>query len=120
MTSDELIAHIISEGYSISTDTRTLASLDIYIGIKGETFDGGNFADDALKKGALFAVVNDTHHFEDERIHTVPDTTIFFTDTCTRVPKEIFYSGTRHRWIKRKDHNKRAHSSSPRKKISHS
>lgn len=38
--------------YSFSTDTRTIKSGEIYIPLKGETFDGENFIDKALKNGA--------------------------------------------------------------------
>ena len=38
--------------YDFSTDTRTIKSGDIYIPLKGETFDGENFIDNALKSGA--------------------------------------------------------------------
>jgi len=38
--------------YSFSTDTRTIKSGEIYIPLKGETFDGQNFIDKALNSGA--------------------------------------------------------------------
>jgi len=39
--------------YSISTDTRTIKSGDIYLPLKGETFDGEKFIEQALEKGAV-------------------------------------------------------------------
>ena len=36
-----------------STDTRTIKSGDIYLPLKGENFDGENFIEDALNKGAV-------------------------------------------------------------------
>ena len=39
--------------YSFSTDTRTIKSGDIYLPLKGENFDGENFIEDALNKGAI-------------------------------------------------------------------
>ena len=38
--------------YSISTDTRTIQKGDIYLPLKGESFDGENFIENALKAGA--------------------------------------------------------------------
>ena len=38
--------------YNISTDTRTIKNDDIYLGLKGENFDGENFIESALGAGA--------------------------------------------------------------------
>jgi UDP-N-acetylmuramoyl-tripeptide--D-alanyl-D-alanine ligase len=43
---------------SVSTDTRTLGPGDIYIALRGETFDGHDFVADALAKGASVAIVD--------------------------------------------------------------
>ena len=43
---------------SFSNDTRTLVPGDTYIGIKGETFDGGTFYKDAFIKGASTCILN--------------------------------------------------------------
>lgn len=37
--------------FNISTDTRTICDKDIYLPLKGETFDGENFIDKALENG---------------------------------------------------------------------
>ena len=39
--------------YSISTDTRTIKAGDIYLPLKGESFDGEKFIEQALEKGAV-------------------------------------------------------------------
>lgn len=41
-----------SHNYSISTDTRTIKNGDIYLPLKGETFDGEKFIENALESGA--------------------------------------------------------------------
>jgi UDP-N-acetylmuramoyl-tripeptide--D-alanyl-D-alanine ligase len=41
----------------VSIDTRTLKSGDLYIGVRGERFDGADFADDAIAAGAAGVVV---------------------------------------------------------------
>ena len=38
--------------YNISTDTRTISAKDIYLPLKGETFDGESFIDKAVDAGA--------------------------------------------------------------------
>ncbi|MBQ7660415.1 MAG: UDP-N-acetylmuramoyl-tripeptide--D-alanyl-D-alanine ligase [Alphaproteobacteria bacterium] len=48
--SDEKIA-------KISTDSRTIQKGDVFIAIKGESFDGHNFVAEVLKKSACLAVV---------------------------------------------------------------
>ncbi|WP_019037838.1 UDP-N-acetylmuramoyl-tripeptide--D-alanyl-D-alanine ligase [Psychroflexus tropicus] len=44
---------------SVCTDTRKLEKDCIFFALKGENFDGNTYADEALKKGALLAVVDD-------------------------------------------------------------
>ena len=62
MREDEIVkatgAEVLKQGaslidYSFSTDTRTIKSGDIYLPLKGEKFDGENFIQDALNKGAV-------------------------------------------------------------------
>lgn len=43
---------------SVSTDTRTIRQGDLFIALKGENFDGAKFVADALKAGAVAAVVS--------------------------------------------------------------
>jgi UDP-N-acetylmuramoyl-tripeptide--D-alanyl-D-alanine ligase len=45
--------------YTISTDTRKDLSGSIYFALKGENFDGNNFIQDALHKGACKAISDD-------------------------------------------------------------
>lgn len=48
----------ISDLYAgISTDTRSIESGDIYLPLKGETFDGHNFVDNAIESGAAGCIV---------------------------------------------------------------
>ena len=42
---------------NFSKDTRTINEGDIYIGIKGEKFDGSKLWDEALEKGAKAVLV---------------------------------------------------------------
>ena len=50
----EIIKKIeISEDIKLSTDTRTIENGDIYLPLKGTNFDGENFCEDAINKGAV-------------------------------------------------------------------
>ena len=42
----------------LGTDTRTLLSGEIFLALVGENFDGHNFADQAVKQGAIALIVN--------------------------------------------------------------
>ena len=43
---------------NFSKDTRTIQKGDIYIGIKGEKFDGSNFWNQALDAGATAVIIS--------------------------------------------------------------
>lgn len=58
----------------ISIDTRTLQPGDLYVAIKGESLDGHDFVADALKKGAVAAVVEQGKLPTDDLSLVVPDT----------------------------------------------
>ncbi len=50
---------IFLEHPNICRDNRKVESGDIFISIKGENFDGNQFAQDAIDKGAFIAIVDD-------------------------------------------------------------
>ena len=69
MTWDEVLAATDAEVHSgklrgndtiphITTDTRKIAAGDLFIALRGENFDGVDFAADALHKGAAAVLVN--------------------------------------------------------------
>ena len=43
----------------VNTDTRKIREGNIFIALKGESFDGNQYATQALEAGALIAVVDD-------------------------------------------------------------
>jgi UDP-N-acetylmuramoyl-tripeptide--D-alanyl-D-alanine ligase len=68
LTLDEVAAatggHLLSDGGDlvverVSTDSRAVAKGDLFIGLRGERFDGDRFAAAALKAGAAAVVVRD-------------------------------------------------------------
>ncbi len=73
----ELIKGLDSEiSFDFSTDTRTIKQGEIYIPLKGETFDGENFIENALNKGANGYFTTDKNKiFQNaDFIFYVPDT----------------------------------------------
>lgn len=57
----------------IITDTRKITPGCIFFALKGEHFDGNNFAEEALHQGASLAVVSDPK-FEGDKFFKTPDT----------------------------------------------
>ena len=72
--------NILLEIKNISKDTRTIKEGDIYIGIKGESFDGNIFYKDAFDKGAIACILDNIdidsidEKYRDRTIVVVEDT----------------------------------------------
>ncbi|MBN1118928.1 MAG: UDP-N-acetylmuramoyl-tripeptide--D-alanyl-D-alanine ligase [Bacteroidales bacterium] len=56
----------------ISTDSRNIIPGSIFFALKGENFNGNLFAEDALKKGAAYAVIDQAEYLNSNTI-LVPD-----------------------------------------------
>jgi len=61
------------ESTGVSTDTRKIEEKAIFFALKGENFDGNQYAADALKSGAKYVVVDNAEVVEDERFLLVDD-----------------------------------------------
>ncbi len=62
---------------AVTTDTRTLKGGEMFFALKGENFDGNEYALNALEAGAAYAVVNadsDAAKSDDQRLIRVEDT----------------------------------------------
>jgi UDP-N-acetylmuramoyl-tripeptide--D-alanyl-D-alanine ligase len=57
----------------INTDTRAIEKDAIFFALKGANFDGNKFAEQALSKGAAYAVIDDQSYLKDERYILVDD-----------------------------------------------
>lgn len=51
---------------TIATDTRKIETGSLFFALKGENFDANEFAQEALNKGAAFAVIDNKKYFTDE------------------------------------------------------
>jgi len=80
---------LASEG--VNTDTRTLKPGQIFVALKGETFDGNAYASQALESGASYAVVDEDAPGDDPRLLRFPDTlqTLKELASCHRQHLEI-------------------------------
>lgn len=72
-TSTETLYNIFQKGAKISTDTRQVSEGCIFFALKGDKFDGNQYAAEALQKGAAYAVVDDPAVVADDRFLLVED-----------------------------------------------
>ncbi len=59
MSTEDLYKLYCECGYKVSTDSRTIPAGAIFFALRGENFDGNEYALKALEAGAAYAVVND-------------------------------------------------------------
>ncbi|MCQ2181677.1 MAG: UDP-N-acetylmuramoyl-tripeptide--D-alanyl-D-alanine ligase [Bacteroidales bacterium] len=65
----------VAAGYRVTTDSRAIQGGEIFFAIRGENFDGNDFALKALEAGASYAVVNaDAPLPDNDRLIRVEDT----------------------------------------------
>ena len=75
---------------NISTDTRYLKSESLFFGIKGDKFNGNDYVENALKKGACL-VVTDSKRFKgcnNKRIIYVNNTVISLRKIARNILKD--------------------------------
>ncbi len=70
----EAIYEKYKECTGVSTDTRNLPENCLFFALKGPNFDANTFAEEALRKGAKYAVISDKKYLKDERFLLVEDT----------------------------------------------
>ncbi|AXT20939.1 UDP-N-acetylmuramoyl-tripeptide--D-alanyl-D-alanine ligase [Flavobacteriaceae bacterium AU392] len=61
------------ESQSISTDTRKVVSNDLFFALKGDNFNGNQFAAQALEKGAKYAIIDEELYVKNSNYILVPD-----------------------------------------------
>ena len=71
---EELYRKYLACGGRVTTDSRALRGGEIFFALRGENFDGNDYAAKALESGAAWAVVNDDAELPaDARFIRVPD-----------------------------------------------
>lgn len=73
---------------NFSKDTRTINSGDVYIGIKGENFDGNKFYLEALEKGAKVCIIQDIE-IELEKVKKYGDVSIIKVKDTIKALQDI-------------------------------
>jgi len=69
--------NLFYECSSISTDSRNISKDVLYISLKGENFNGNLFANDAISKGAKYAIVDEEEYADNEKIFYVENSLKF-------------------------------------------
>lgn len=67
-----LYSHFL-QSMSVCTDTRKIKNGDIFFALKGNNFNGNEFALQALEQGAAIAVIDEDVNSNDERLFKVDD-----------------------------------------------
>ncbi len=80
---EKYIYNELLSGSPICTDSRKILKTSVFFAIKGENFDGNDFAYDALNNGCKLAVVDKPKIKTDERFILVPDV----VDTLQNIAK---------------------------------
>jgi UDP-N-acetylmuramoyl-tripeptide--D-alanyl-D-alanine ligase len=67
MTTTENIYQLFKAYPKISTDSRKIEKDSLFFALKGDNFNGNNFATDSLKKGAAFAIIDEKKYIFSEK-----------------------------------------------------
>nr|WP_319270387.1 UDP-N-acetylmuramoyl-tripeptide--D-alanyl-D-alanine ligase [uncultured Draconibacterium sp.] len=73
MTSIETIYSCFLQSTKVSTDSRKIENGCIFFALKGANFNGNKYANDALKKGATYAIVDEAEYATNDKIFLVDD-----------------------------------------------
>ena len=74
---------------NFSKDTRTMNINDIYVGIKGEIFEGSTLYKEALKKGALGCILNNSISLDYEFLNDYKDRFIVLVNDTIKCLQEL-------------------------------
>ncbi len=69
----EFIYHIFQKHPKVITDSRKIEDGCIFFALKGERFNGNKYAEDALKKGAAYAIIDEEEFDKGEQYILVND-----------------------------------------------
>ena len=75
----ERLYYLFKECSRVTTDSRSIEGGEMFFGLKGENFDGNEYALKALEAGARYAVVDEgatASASGDSRVIAVPDTLV--------------------------------------------
>lgn len=91
MSNDDIIRlydlFLLCEG--VTTDSRNIVGGELFVALKGEHFDGNRFAEEALQKGARYAVVSD------EAVARASDRCYYVADTTEALGRLAYHHRSR-------------------------
>jgi UDP-N-acetylmuramoyl-tripeptide--D-alanyl-D-alanine ligase len=73
----ENLFDLFEQTSGVSIDTRKIELNCLFICLKGENFDGNQFAEDALLKGAKYVISDDQANADKENMYIVEDSLTF-------------------------------------------
>jgi len=73
----------------VCTDTRKIQPDSIFCALKGSNFNGNEFAEDALKKGSKYAIIDEKKFYKDERFILVEDVLTFLQTLSQHHRKQL-------------------------------
>ena len=82
-------------GGRVTTDSRTVKGGELFFALKGENFDGNQYALKALEAGAAYAVVDAGAGVEGEKVIPVPDSLEALRDLARYHRENTFVDGER-------------------------
>lgn len=88
LTIDSLYSHFLKHKL-VSTDSRKIDLNCIFFALKGDNFNGNLFAENALKKGAAYAIVDEEIDSKNSQILIVEDVLKCLQDFATRYRREF-------------------------------
>lgn len=89
MSNLERIYNAFKIAGKISTDTRKDVIASVFFALSGENFDGNKFAEDALRKGAIVAVIDNAAYSKSKDYILVDDVLISLQELAIRHRKSI-------------------------------
>lgn len=89
MDTQTLYEKLKETSFIFSTDTRTLEKGSIFVGIKGENFDGNMYCKQAIEKGVSYVISTNPENIDDSRIITVSDPLQTLQDIAALYRKEF-------------------------------
>jgi len=64
----EQLYQLFTQHYLVDTDTRKIRKNTLFFALKGSNFNGNKFANEALKKGASYSIVDEEKYVTNDRI----------------------------------------------------
>lgn len=89
MTNIPAIYRDFIQGHHVTTDSRNVKEGDVFIALKGESFDGNGFAAQALADGANVAIIDNEKYKCNNRCIVVPDTLIFLQQVARHHRRQL-------------------------------